>query len=85
MITQDDMIRQLKKLNTLNDQYDDLPFDETFEEKEDELLIQINEETTKLVDMIYSFMGGKLDKQMIEKIIRFYPDRVLYILTKGKV
>lgn len=82
MITRNDMIRQFNKVKVLSDKYDNLPLDETSEEKEDELLVQIEEETTKLIDMVYSFMGGKLDKQMIEKMIHLYPDKVYNILTR---
>lgn len=82
MITRNDIIKQFNMVKALSDKYDNLPLDETSEEKEDELLVQIEEATTKLIDMVYSFMGGKLDKQMIEKIIHLYPDRVYNILTR---
>lgn len=79
MVTRNDIVNLLKQLNKLNEQY--MSDEDMSEEEEDDMIALLDDYVVKIRDMIYTFMGGKLDKASIEKMIRFYPDRVYYIFS----
>lgn len=80
MIIVQDLLDTLKKLDELNDKY----YETENEVEEDSLLLEIEKHTQYLVDSIVSFTNNNIDKNTASEIVRFYPEKLKYILTGGK-
>lgn len=80
MITVQDLLNTLKKLDELNDKY----YETDNEVEEDLILSTIEEITQQLIDSIVKFTNNSINKDTASKIVRFCPYKLEVILTGGK-
>lgn len=80
MITVQDILNTMKKLDELNDNY----YETDNEVEEDLILSTIEEITQQLIDSIVKFTNNSIDEDTASKIVRFCPYKLKSILTGGK-